>query len=117
MATEHLTRHVLVLVVTEAVGLIQVIHGPVKGIHEFVLQELSICKVPSPPALLQAAPIACRMSRSDGPVHCQCNRASPAMGSSQPEWGPRSAWSEPSHILLAYIFLERSTEKEDASHT
>ena len=67
---EHLARYILVLIVTEAVGLIQVIHGPVKGIHVLVLQELSICKVPSSPALLQAAAIACRIGRSGGAVSC-----------------------------------------------
>ena len=55
----YLAGHVGVLVVAEAVGLVQVVHGAVKGVHELVLQELGIRQVPSPPALFQAAAIAC----------------------------------------------------------
>ena len=55
----YLAGHVGVLVVAEAVGLVQVVHGAVKGVHELVLQELGIRQVPSPSALLQAAAVAC----------------------------------------------------------
>lgn len=47
------------LIVAEAVGLVQVVHGTVVGIHELILQELCVRQVPSPPALLQAAAVAC----------------------------------------------------------
>jgi hypothetical protein len=48
----------LVLGVAEAEGLVQMVHGAVEGIHEFVLEELCFSQVPSPPALLQAAAIS-----------------------------------------------------------
>ena len=55
----HLAGHILVLVVAEAVRLVQVVHGAVKGVHELVLEVLGVCQVPSPSALFQAAAVAC----------------------------------------------------------
>lgn len=46
-------------IVAEAVSLVQMVHGAVKGVHVLVLEELSIRQIPSPPALFQAATIAC----------------------------------------------------------
>lgn len=56
---EYLAGDILMLIVAEAVGLVQVVHGTVVGIHELILQELCVRQVPSPPALLQAAAVAC----------------------------------------------------------
>ena len=55
----HLARHVLVRVIGEAERFIQVVHGAVKRVHELVLEVLCIRQVPPPPALLQAAAVAC----------------------------------------------------------
>ena len=43
----------------EAEGLVQVVHGTVEGGHELVAQVLAVRQVPPPPALVQAAPVAC----------------------------------------------------------
>ena len=59
----HLTGHILVLVVAEAVGLVQVVHGAVIGVHELVLESLCVRQVPSPPALLEAAPVPCNSAQ------------------------------------------------------
>lgn len=61
----HLARHILVRVVGEAKRLIQVVHGAVKRVHELVLEVLCIRQVPPPPALFQAAAIACTKISSE----------------------------------------------------
>ena len=48
----YLAGHILVLIIAEAVGLVEVVHGTVIGIHEFVLQGFGVCQVPPPSALL-----------------------------------------------------------------
>ncbi len=48
----YLAGHILVLIVAEAVGLVEVVHGAVISIHKFVLQGFSVCQVPPPSALL-----------------------------------------------------------------
>ena len=54
----------------EAVGLVQMLECPIKGLHEFVLQELSICQVPSSSALVVAAAISCTRNTQLQPQHC-----------------------------------------------
>ena len=43
----------------EAEGFVQVVHGAVEGVHELVAQVLAVGQVPPPPALVQAAAVAC----------------------------------------------------------
>ena len=59
VALARLARDVLVRGRAEAEGLVQVVHGAVEGLHEFILELLRIRQVPAPPALFHASVVAC----------------------------------------------------------